>query len=329
MGLATTMEEMRQADLSIGKVINGVDNPNVLSVDSTAPFEDKVDSTTSEEVSTEKADDKKVDDKAKPAEKKVDEGKVAPKPGEKPAAKGKDTAEKRIGDLTKKYRTAERQAQHERTKRLEAEAELKKLREQVPATEKPKKEDFESDEEFFEALTDWKVEQKLKVNRDASVKAVKDKEEDEVIQEVEEEIAAMRERGEEAYDDFADVVYVKDLDVSDEMLEACLATDIPEHILYWLGKNPDKAAAIAKMSPLKAAKEIGKIEVEVAASIPAPNASQDEEHSEDEVKNSAAPKPKTTKTPDPINPVKPDGAVEKDPNKMSPKEYRAWREAQK
>ena len=39
-----------------------------------------------------------------------------------------------------------------------------------------------------------------------------------------------------------------------------------------------------------------------------------------------APAKKLTQTPEPINPVRTDGAVDKDPNQMNAKEYRAWRE---
>jgi len=38
---------------------------------------------------------------------------------------------------------------------------------------------------------------------------------------------------------------------------------------------------------------------------------------------------KTTKAPAPIQSVRTDGVVDKDPNKMSAKEYRVWRESRK
>jgi len=77
------------------------------------------------------------------------------------------------------------------------------------------------------------------------------------------------------------------------------------------------------MTPLKAAKEIGKIEL--ALSKPAKKEVKEEKVEKVE----KPPVKKLTKTPEPITPVKADGIIEKDPSQMSMKEYRKWRESQK
>jgi len=120
------------------------------------------------------------------------------------------------------------------------------------------------------------------------------------------------EKGREKYADFNELVLHEDLKISPVMVEAILLTDNDkveaEDILYYLGKHPEESARIAKLSPLKAAGEIGKIEAKLSAPPP--------------------PK-KITQAPEPITPVKTTGATELDPSKMSPKEYRAWRESNK
>lgn len=42
--------------------------------------------------------------------------------------------------------------------------------------------------------------------------------------------------------------------------EAILASDNPPALIYHLGKNPDLAYQIAEMNPLRAARELGRIE---------------------------------------------------------------------
>jgi hypothetical protein len=325
-----TLEEIQKAELSTTGVINGVDNPNVLSVDSTEPIQTDVDELTGEEEEVE-GKDKKATPAVKPEEKPKAEGKPGEKPAEEKKVEGddKDPVEKRIGKLTKKWRATERERDFERNKRLAAEAELKKLKASIPDTEKPNREDFEDDASFLEALTDWKVESKLKAQQAESTKKTDEVDEKQAAEEVEQELVEIADRGRDKYDDYDALVFHKDLVINQGMVEAILESDIAEDIFYYLGKNPDEAAEIGEMSAVKAAKEIGKIEVKLVAEMPKPSvASEGGEENPDNVAQPVVPvKKKTTKTPEPIEPVKATGATEKDPTKMSPKEYRAWREA--
>lgn len=348
--LATTIEEMRSTDFTGGKVVNGVDSPNFLSVDSTTPLKTDADSVEEkEEMKEEKKEEKSSTTKEKEqekSEKKDEENTDKSEKDEKPAIKEKDKdTVKRIGTLTKKWRTAERERDYERQKRVEAENELKKLKASIPATDKPSREDFDTVEEYADALSDWKIE-KLKAEMSASKteKDISEKETEELrkAQEIDDQLSDMKDRGIDAYDDFETVVYRKELELPEFVVEIALLSEIPEHILYYLGKNPDTAAEISTMSPAKAAKELGKIEVEVAAKLPKPNTSQDGgevkeegtkkergEASTKEDESATSIKKKTTKAPDPIDPPKSTGDIQKSPEDMSPKEYRAWREGNK
>ena len=83
------------------------------------------------------------------------------------------------------------------------------------------------------------------------------------------------------------------------------------------------------MSPLKAAKEITKIEAKVA---PKPSDSQTPEIDPKTGKPKVVEKEKEkkiTKAPEPIKPPRGTGVTEKDPEGMNAKEYRAWRESKK
>ena len=331
-----TMEEIKKADMNPGMIINGVDNPNLLSVDSTTPVVTDADvikkeeETKPEAKATEKEPEKKAEDK-KEEEKKVEE-KAKDEPPKASAENTdkdkkevkeddlKDPVEKRIGKLTKKWRTTERERDFERAKRLEAEAELAKLKSQIPSADKPKREDFEDDEEFLEALTDWKVESKLKTHSEVVTKKIGEDAEKQAAAEIEQELEEISEKGQDKYEDYSTVVFDKDLVLTQGMVETALLTDIAEDILYYLGKNPDISAAIGEMPALRAAKEIGKIEARLVA----------EKKKPDEKKaDPPAPAKKLTQTPEPIDPVRSTGAIDKDPSQMSAKEYRAWREKSK
>ena len=338
-----SLEEVKKVELNVSGVINGVDNANLMSVDSTEPFQTGADELESEEAATEEqnkaaekeATEKKVAEEKPEAKKESSEEEsgeeltaeeIEAKAAETPA---KDSAAKRIGRLTKKWRTVERDRDFERTKRLEAEAELKKLRLTIPATDKPDPEDFEDTPSYLEALTDWKVEQKLNTQRAEATAETEETSDRQAVEDIEEELEIIADRGRDKYDDYDALVFDKDLVLTHDMIETILQSDISEEILYYLGSNPETSASLGEMSALKAAREIGKLEVEIAAGIPKLNTSSEGGEKSPDAKPVKTPKKKTTKAPEPIIPVKTTGVTDKDPSKMSPKEYRAWRERNK
>lgn len=337
-----TMEEIRKADMTPGMIINGVDNANLLSVDSTTPIvtdadiikeetDGKVDEKSGKKVEVKEPEKKETEQKVgKEAETKA-KGELPKIPAEntkqekdkkdEKADDLKDPVEKRIGKLTKKWRTTERERDFERAKRLEAETELAKLKTQLPSADKPKREDFDDEDAFIEALTEWKVDTKLKSQQETVAKKTGEETEKQAAEEIEEELEEISERGRDKHEDYNAVVFDKDLVLTQEMVETIIHSDIAEEILYYLGKNPDVSAAIGEMTALKAAKEIGRIEARLVAGEKKPE--------EEKKVDSPAPVKKLTQTPEPIDPVRSTGVIDKDPNQMTPKEYRAWREKNK
>jgi hypothetical protein len=329
-----TMEEIRKVEMTPGMIINGVDNANLMSVDSTTPIVTDTD-VVSEKDDKAKEEVKVTEDKKeeKKEEKKEPEQKAADEPTKQSVEKTeqdkekeekvddlKDPVEKRIGKLTKKWRTTERERDFEKAKRLEAEAELAKLKAQIPATGKPKREDFEDEDTFFEALTDWKIDVKMRSQQEVVAKKAGEETEKQAAEEIEQELEEISERGRDKHEDYNTVVFDKDLVLTQGMVETIIHSDIAEEILYYLGKNPDISAAIGEMTALKAAKEIGRIEARLV---------EGEKKPEEKKAEPPTPAKKLTKTPEPIEPVRSTGATEKDPSQMSPKEYRAWRERNK
>lgn len=317
-----TLEEVKNTR-GEAKVINGVDDPNLMSVDSTAAIETDADETETKEPEQEK-EKKPSTSKEEEVEETEEEKEVAEEETEKPpqkkeGTKTKDKVQERIDELTKKRRVAEREKEFIARKLAAAEEELAKLKAKEPPKDKPKRADFEDDDEYIEALTEWKVEQKLGDQQVKAEKAVKEKTEKSAMQQFEEAVDEIVETGKEKYEDFMEVSTKMPLD--EKMMEAIVHSESDElaaDIIYYLGKNPEEAAEIQEMSPLKAARAIERIAIKV---------SKEEDGSPSEKKPVV--KKQLTKAEEPIKPQKSTGGIDKDPNNMSPAEYRAWREKRK
>jgi len=349
------LESMEKVN-EVRKVVNGVDDPNLLSVDSTNPLPTNVD--TLEVVEEKKPEEKKEEKKdenssgtvdGKPAnaeqsvktvpdntntddkdDKKEDKKEDKKPPEEDKPLRSKDPVQERIDKITKKFRAAERETEFERNKNAKLEEELAKLKSTVVAEDKPKREDFEDVEEYAQALTAWTVKKELATAEAKKVKSTEVDKDKEVFQQVAEKMDAAFESGKDKYDDFVEVVTAKDLAVPTAMINIILETEVADEVMYYLGKNPDEALDIAGLSTAAATRRIMKIEAKLIAArdakvTPAP-AKKDDGTQEP----AAKPTPKkVSSAPEPIETVIADGAIQKDPNAMSPKEYRAWRESQK
>lgn len=151
------------------------------------------------------------------------------------------------------------------------------LREQLAqqaAQVEPRRETFQDDEAFLQAKIDHLAEQ-----RAAQKLAEREK-----AQEAEKRTEAFYEKAEKAterYPDFNAVVANPDLKINEGMVEFISDSDLGADVAYFLGKNPIKAAQIAEMSPIKAARALTQIESELAA----------------------RPKANPSKAPEPITPI--------------------------
>ena len=330
-----TIDEIKDVEVQAGVVINGIDNPNVMSIDSTEPEPTKADEVEEPDkyvsevtLDTVKAKKKEVVEEEEEEVKVKPKVKVEAKPETEIETETKDDPPqeskkvvKRIGDLTKKWRTAERERDFEKEKRLEVEAKLKELSSKVQVDEdKPQKEDFDDEDDYLEALTDWKIETRLKASQESVVKEIADKDEKQAVSKTYDGLDDAMDKGKEKYEDFNELILDEDLVISTELTQILLDTEIPEDIMYYLASNPDESARISDLDPVRIAKEVGKLEVRLTKE------EKQAKEEEEEVKPKPSTRKKQSAAPEPITPVKTTGATEKDPNKMSPREYKAWRE---
>lgn len=189
-------------------------------------------------------------------------------------------------ERAKESRRAERLG-YERAMREAAEKQLQELRQPQqpePSGGKPTLEQFKDYDSYMEALTDWKVDQKLQgIGKQASELKARS-EAEKAADEVRTKLAS----GAKKYEDFADVVLADDLPITRDMAETILDLgNDGNDVAYFLGTHPEEAARIAGLSKVGQVREIDKL----ATTLKAP--------------------PKVTQAPPPIVPNSGSGSTEK------------------
>lgn len=217
--------------------------------------------------------------------------------GEDGKFKPKKSIQDRFDDLTRQKHEAAREAAYWRGL-----AEQRAAKETAPAerpTGKPSADQFEDHSEYVEALADWKVEQKLAEREQRQQEQAKASTWAERAQAVKAELP-----------DFDSVMATSTAPMSAAMAEAIKDSDIGPKVAYHLAQHPEEAARLSSMSPMAAAREIGKIE----ATLLTPK---------------AEPQKKVTSAPTPPTPIGSGRSTVGDPAKMSMSDYMAWRDAQR
>lgn len=226
----------------------------------------------------------------------------------KPEVKPEKTfTQKELDEILQK-RLAKESRKIERYSR--AEAELRLLKEQMqqkpePVVNRgePKPEQFKDYESYLDALTDWKVESKLKGMEERKAQERQREAQTEHESKLRENVV----KASSKYDDFEDVVTNPQLPITIAMRDAIGESDMGGDIAYYLGLNVHEAERIAGLSPIGQVKAILSLE----AKLKAP---------EVKVKTDAPP---------PIEPNKASAKVTKDPGKMTDEEYLKWRKTGK
>lgn len=184
--------------------------------------------------------------------------------------------QKRIGELTRARRDEERlrkQAEKERDEWRQAALKEGKEEKGEPAEEtgkKPTPDDYDDYEDYNEALAEWLVERKT-TEILATVDKKRKKDDETKAQEVHnKEIQNKLDKGREKYEDFDEVALNEAIPCSDSMAQAVFDSDITDDVLYYLGTHADEADRISQLSPIAAAREIGKIEAFLTNPKPTP-----------------------------------------------------------
>jgi hypothetical protein len=218
---------------------------------------------------------------------------------ERPKKKG--GFKRRIEKLNSKISQAEQEREYWRQQALKAQAQPQAKPQATPEG-KPSPENFESHDDYVEALTDWKLDQKLQAQsvkqRESQIKSEHQARVDAHINRVQ-AFAKNHEDFEEAMED------VDDIPISIAVQEIILESENGPELMYELAKNRKEFERICALPALAAARALGRFESKL----------------------SKQQETKTTKAPPPIRPVgsKSSSGVNKKPEDMDFQEYKRWR----
>lgn len=210
--------------------------------------------------------------------------------------------------LQKRLSKQERKFERERIRAEEREKAKTELQQSEQPINKPKLEDYDTYEAYYEELADWKAEQKFKQIQERESQAKQQESQRTEQERIRSLIADVTAVGERKYDDYEDALVADKNTYSEIAINAALESDVGADILYYLATHQDEAAKISKLSPYAQAKEIGRLEVQLTTK----------------------PAKKQSDAPAPIKPVGSAKATSLtySPD-MSDADYAKWRDAQK
>lgn len=236
--------------------------------------------------------------------------------GDKGEKRAKKPISERMSELVSQRKAAETEAQQAKREAAELRARLEAMSAQAaPVKEEPRpdRSKFANDEEYIEAVAEWKADQRLAKREQEQAEARAKAEREQLVKSW--QTAQQRARAE--IDDYDDVIKASDVNLPGHLHQAILESDVGPHLAYYFAKHPDEAKRYNAMSPTKALRELGRLEDRL------------EEDANDEP--AAKPSPKTeietSKAPPPTARVKDARAVDPGPAK-SFEEYRARRRAE-
>jgi len=223
-----------------------------------------------------------------------------------------------IEELEQRRKKAEEDAIYWRKQKAEARAEYfkgpKDERQEPPPPApgigaEPRPSDFEDYDKYVGALTDFRI----KAARAEWEHEQTRREQHRSMQQRAESLQTKLQEGYQKYSDFEEVAFDRTATHITPMVVDILAEcEHPADVAYYLAKNRVEGVAISRMTPIQAARAIAKLEDKIINAPPPP------------------PPKKTTNAPPPISPLGAAGSAAgtKDPEKMTQREYEAWRVAQ-
>lgn len=178
------------------------------------------------------------------------------------AAQGEVESQEQAKEAEKTFRQSEVDALIQKRLRKAEQRFARQLQETLaqrhPPQEAPRRESFADDDAFINAQIEHEAEKRAQ----AKLEARKAKEQQERVAESFREKA---EKASERYPDFDRVVGNPTLPINAAMAEFIADSELGADVAYFLGKNPERAQDISEMSAVRAARELTRIEAELAA----------------------------------------------------------------
>ena len=265
-----------------------VEDNSILTVmgeenESVEPIDDDLEVEEEEDNSDDPIEDEEIDDDSE-EEEEIEEDEVEEE--EAPKKVKKSGFKKRIDKLNGRVSAAQEEANYWKEQALKGKQDQEKPEPEpeLQADAKPDQDDFDDYDDYVDALTDWKVDQKLSA-RDAKQKESKMKTEfQDRVQSFQEKNRAFVDKTE----DYAEVAEsVNDVTMSITVQDIIVDHENGPELMYELAKHKAEFKRICALPPLKAAIAMGNFEAK-------------------NLSNESKPKPKAkkSKAPRPMTPVK-------------------------
>ncbi len=255
------------------------------------------------------------------------------------SAREAQEAKKQVEDLQKRLEAIEK---GEKKPAAKADADLVEPAapaKAAPAVGKPKQDDFDTYDDYVEALTDWKTDQKLAAREEAAKKADEERQvQTAAAQELDKRKSSIA-RAAEKYPDWHEkVAAAQNVPFNQQMGLYAGESEVGPELIYYLATHADKCAEIAALPPAKALLEMAKLEASYHGGT------LFNEPDDDGVVTASSPAaPEATATATTPPPVKPAPPVSKAPvmvsrvtggaaaatkpfDQMSYQEFKQWRE---
>lgn len=228
----------------------------------------------------------------------------------------------RINELVAERNQAKDEAEQAKQEAQAIKEELERIKKQLDVlnaptpqkeqSDRPSRSQFATEDDYQEALTDWKVDQRLaqqaKEAAEARQKAVQ--------AQLVENWKTRQDQVRAELEDYDTVLGGAEVEMPQFLLDAIVESDVGPRIAYYLAKNPAEAKGLVNKSPTAAVRELGKLEARLQREEKADTASA-----------SSVDKPKA---PAPFDHLKgSSNPVGKEPDKMSYEEWKAARAAGK
>lgn len=232
--------------------------------------------------------------------------------------KKKNGFKKRIDKLNSRISEKDREIEHWKSEALKYSGKQEvQQQSSKPASSdgKPNPELFETNAEYIEALTDWKLEQKEKVSKQAAAESEIRNAQTKLQDEHNKRIQKFKETTPDFDVKVSEFIEEHgDIQLAPVVFEAIQTSDLGAEVVYEVINTPGEYERLQSMTAIQALKEIGKIEARIAA---AKNSSEEKQKT---IK-------KTTSAPAPMKPVGSNSKTEKSLEDMSFDEFMEARNA--
>jgi|GEM_PF-6712095 len=215
------------------------------------------------------ADDE--DDKESEDDESQDDKESEEKAEKKAKGKRKSGFQKRVDKLRAREEAANEKAEYWRreaqknSQPLKDEGKYVDTTEAVQASEKPNVDDFETYEDYSEALTDWKVDKRFQaMELKNEQKAMQDRA-SERVQLHNEKVDDYKAENSDFDDDVADFIaeYGRDFNLSMPLEEAITESELGPAVMHELLRNPDEFMRINSLGVMATARAVGRLEARI------------------------------------------------------------------